>query len=798
MKFRPLTLKENLFLLQLLALIPWILGSIFILWHYYPEIKHLRDRLEAKEKIPPLFETISLLQKHRGLCYLKSFTQEAKELHQIKATLQEIENQIDSSFNKTLSLYSSEERTLLLKYHKDWQKLKRDHLHISPLESFFQHTGIIVSLLQFLKTEGEKHQLFAEPDLYLRTLAQVSLLELPNLIEALGKLRAIGSAGVERNHMPPEDKKIFLQNFQALQGYQEVLRWTLLNIKFPRKIIIALESSFKLLNDFMNLSQTFLINDFRGGFALTGYGYYKLATAVIDSFYSLQSLILSEYLQQIEEKKKELIRSGLLSFLFLSLVLGGISLFFYLSYQRLARRLSQIAKETQKIASGDLSARITLDYEDEIGKVIKLLNASLDELERRLREIYFLHYYDPLTGAPNRESLLSELKKRKVINLLLLDIDNFKALNTLYGEEIGDQVLKHISQRLKEAFETEVYRVGPDEFALILPEEDLKTLFPRVETLLQEVEREPLRYQDLEVFFHLRGAMIYECVHPEHTLSHAYSLLKEVVKKAKVIDCVVSPSINRSSLYKETILYVRKIRSAIEERRYQPVFDNKTKEIVKVEALMRIQEKDGEILPPSKFLPIAKESGYYPLLTLKIFEEVKKHLPLIPWDVSINLSFSDLLNKEILQSFLSLIEDCSKKLMLKHKIVLELLETEEIELYERLTPVVLEIKKEGVRLAIDDFGAGYSNLQRLIELEVDFIKIDASIVKRLPESEKARNLVRAVGRFARAAGIRTIAEFVADERIFNLVCELGVDYSQGYYFSPPLSLEDLLKLRPQV
>ena len=215
MKLRPLTLKENLFLLQLLALIPWILGSIFILWHYSPEIKQLRYRLEAKEKIPPLFETIKLLQIHRGLCYLRYVTKDTKELNQIKSTLQEIENQIDSSFNKTLSIYSSEERTLLLKYHKDWQKLKRDLLHISPLESFFQHTGIIVSLLQFLKAEGEKHRLFAEPDLYLRTLAQVSLLELPNIVEALGKLRAIGSAAVERNHMPPEDKKIFFSEFSS-------------------------------------------------------------------------------------------------------------------------------------------------------------------------------------------------------------------------------------------------------------------------------------------------------------------------------------------------------------------------------------------------------------------------------------------------------------------------------------------------------------------------------------------------------------------------------------------------------
>jgi len=541
-----------------------------------------------------------------------------------------------------------------------------------------------------------------------------------------------------------------------------------------------------------------MIKDFQEEFALTGYGYFKLATACIESFYDLHSSIFEKYLKKIEAKKEFLIKTGLLSFLFLSLVLGSICFFFYLTYQKLAKRLSRIAQETQKIASGDLSARVTLDYEDELGKVIKLLNASLDELEKRLKEIYFLHYYDPITGAPNREKLSEELKKKEVINLLLVDIDNFKDLNALYGEEAGDEVLKYITQRLKKVFKSEVYRVGPDEFALILPEEEIKKLIPKVEALLLAVEKEPLYYQDFEIFFHLRGALISECTCPEHALSFAYTLLKETKEKAKVIDYSIRPSMERKRLYEETLFYLRKIRSAIEEKRvipyYQPVFDNQTKKIIKVEALMRIKEKDGETLPPSKFLPIAKQSGYYPMLTLRMFEEVKNHLPLIPWDVSLNLSFTDFLHKEIIQSFLSLVKESSKKLALEHKLVLELLETEEIEIYERIIPLLFEFKKQGVYLAIDDFGAGYSNLQRLIELEVDFIKIDASIIKNLPESERARNLVRAIVNFAKATGIKTIAEFVADEKIFKLVCELGIDYSQGYYFSPPLPLEELLRL----
>lgn len=740
------------------------------------------------------------MQIQKGLFYLRALTSDPQELKQIKSTIQEIEVKIENSFKKALSSYPSstfKEKELLLNYYNDWQRLKDIHLQISPLKSSFQPTDVNIKVFQFLKSLGEKYNLFAYPDLYLRTLAQVSLLGLPNLIEALEELRAIGSVAAERSYILAEDKKIFIKNFQSLYGYQEVLRWTLSNIQFPRETLIAFENSFKLLEEFMNYSESLLLYNFKGEFALTGYGYFKLATLCIDSFYNLHSSIFEEYLKQLEAKREKLAKDWFLGFFFLSLVMASICLFFYLTYHRLAKRLSRIAYESQKIASGDLSARITPDYDDELGRVVKLLNASLDELEMRLKEIYFLHYHDPITKAPNREKLLEELKKRKIVNLLLVDIDNFKALNTLYGEEIGNKVLKYITQKLKEIFKTEVYRVGPDEFALILPEEEIKKIIPKAEALLLMAAKEPLYYQDLEIFFHLRGALITECLKPEYVLPLAYDLLKETKHRNNVIDCLNKPPLDRDAVYKENLLIMKKIRSAIDDKRivpyYQPVFENKTKEIVKVEALMRIRDKNGEILSPSKFLPVAKKTGYYPQLTLRMFEEVQNHLPLLPWSVSLNLSFLDLLNQETYQGLLSLIKKISQTLQSKSKLVLELLETEEIEFYEEIIPLLFELKKEGVLLAIDDFGTGYSNLQRLIKLEVDFIKIDTSIIKTLPEGEKAKNLVKAIVNFAKAAGIKTIAEFVSDERIFKWVCELGVDYSQGYYFSPPLTFEELIR-----
>ena len=123
------------------------------------------------------------------------------------------------------------------------------------------------------------------------------------------------------------------------------------------------------------------------------------------------------------------------------------------------------------------------------------------------------------------------------------------------------------------------------------------------------------------------------------------------------------------------------------------------------------------------------------------------------------------------------------------RLVFEVVETEHIRNYEMVVDFLKQLKERGCRIAIDDFGTGYSNLERLIELRVDYLKIDASLIRRLPGDETVRLLVEAILQFARRVGIRTIAEFVSDERIFNLVRELGIDYSQGYFVGKPEPIE---------
>ncbi|OAQ19835.1 diguanylate cyclase/phosphodiesterase (GGDEF & EAL domains) with PAS/PAC sensor(s) [Thermosulfurimonas dismutans] len=161
----------------------------------------------------------------------------------------------------------------------------------------------------------------------------------------------------------------------------------------------------------------------------------------------------------------------------------------------------------------------------------------------------------------------------------------------------------------------------------------------------------------------------------------------------------------------------------------------------------------------------------------------------LPFEVSINLSFQDFETPGVKEFLLSKV----KILIEPQRMVFEILETEDIKNYEPIANFLKELKKRGCKIAIDDFGIGYSNLERLIELKVDYLKIDASLIKRLPSDENVRLLVEAILNFARRVGIKTVAEFVADETLFNLVKEMGIDYSQGYFIGPPEPIEVVRK-----
>ncbi|MCD8541183.1 MAG: EAL domain-containing protein [Aliarcobacter cryaerophilus] len=152
-------------------------------------------------------------------------------------------------------------------------------------------------------------------------------------------------------------------------------------------------------------------------------------------------------------------------------------------------------------------------------------------------------------------------------------------------------------------------------------------------------------------------------------------------------------------------------------------------------------------------------------------------------NITINLSFKDILNYE----FIDYLDNVLEKLKFedRNRLVFEILESENLSDYDFLEEFVLKYKKLGVKIAIDDFGSGYSNFIRIIRLKPDYLKIDGSLIKNIDKDNNSYEIVKSIIAFSKTLNIKTIAEYVHSEEIFNLLLELDVDEFQGYYFGKP-------------
>ncbi|SFV54353.1 diguanylate cyclase/phosphodiesterase (GGDEF & EAL domains) with PAS/PAC sensor(s) [hydrothermal vent metagenome] len=212
---------------------------------------------------------------------------------------------------------------------------------------------------------------------------------------------------------------------------------------------------------------------------------------------------------------------------------------------------------------------------------------------------------------------------------------------------------------------------------------------------------------------------------------------------------------------------------------FQPIVNNKTKKIEKYESLVRLIDKEQNILSPYSFLDTAKESKYYQKITSIVLENSFKALYNTEMNISINLSSLDIEQKDTRKDFFYLLEKHKKK---AYRIVVELLEDEKINDKEIIKEFIKKAKSFNVKIAIDDFGTGLSNFSRVLEYQPDYIKIDGSLVRNIEHDNFSQDMVETIVHFSKKQDIKTIAEYVENENIFNILRDLGVDYSQGYYF----------------
>lgn len=401
---------------------------------------------------------------------------------------------------------------------------------------------------------------------------------------------------------------------------------------------------------------------------------------------------------------------------------------------------------------------------------------------------------DHLTSLPNRNALIRDIHSDHYFALILINIDNFKEINDFYGHAIGDETLlifAHAIESVIESFPMRLYKMPSDEFAIIITEpleaDVLETYRLHIITALQSRN---YNLYGINIYITLTMGMDISS-HRNHQKSNLLANADMALKSAKkrhLSYMLYDESMQIKQEYQNNILWSKRVKEAIEENRftlyYQPIFDSKTNDIIEYEALIRMIDEEGNIVSPTSFLPAAKQSRLYPLISQFVINEVFRMLESTPYRISINLSVDDIFDHSTRKLLMEKLNHGSYG----ERLIFELLESEGIENYSEVSSFIAEVKQYGCQIAIDDFGTGYSNFAHILRLDVDILKIDGSLIRNLDTDSNVQTILMAVAEFSTRLGLKTIAEFVHSESIYNQCKLLGIDYLQGYYLSEPKPL----------
>jgi len=405
-----------------------------------------------------------------------------------------------------------------------------------------------------------------------------------------------------------------------------------------------------------------------------------------------------------------------------------------------------------------------------------------------LNEKYSLATINPTTSLPNKMALLKDITESdNQHELFMVKIDNFETNENFYGNKIVELLEQEFVKVLKSSFQTlnyhDIYHISSGKYAILLSNETkLKRdeiedfCFNFVEKVKNsKVESNGYDFDvNISMSFAMGGTSIYEDAN--EVLSTAISHKKEYLLAEDMIDSLKN-DLSRN------LAMLKSIKIALKENniapQYQPIFHNKTKKIYRYEALIRMKDEMGQtIFPGPFFLETAKKGKLYPQVTKILITKVFDMIRETGKEFSINLSSLDIEDPHMSAYLLQMLKDNAD---IADKMIFELLEDKDTEDYAVVKNFIDVAKKFGVKIAIDDFGSGYSNFMRILEFEPDIIKIDGSLIQDIASSKLARNTVEMIKIFADRIGALTVAEYVENEEIYDIVNEIGIDYSQGYY-----------------
>ncbi len=414
--------------------------------------------------------------------------------------------------------------------------------------------------------------------------------------------------------------------------------------------------------------------------------------------------------------------------------------------------------------------------------------------------------HDALTGLPNRAALQERLvllhRSAQVLGapygLLLLDLDHFKVINDRFGHAAGDQVLVTIGQRLTTLVRARdtLGRWGGEEFLCLLPHVDLTSAAEVAERVRSGIEATPVEHKKCLIRVTASiGVVAFpsDGSEPDTLLAKADSALYESKRSGRNrVRCHTSTSGNVFSLANliESALGKDQVHPA-----YQPVVDLGSGEVRGEEALARIQGPNGEWLAAAAFIPAAEQLNLVHRVDHRIIHSAIRHCVArtlradTPSALFVNFSADFLRHAELVAEILETVERqcslCAPHLGERKPLVVEITERQFLQDTAEAKQVLAPFIELGLRLAIDDFGAGHSSLNYLAELPVEFLKIEGNLIRRMKGERRVRDVVQGIQSLATDLGVITVAEGVEDQATLDLLREIGIDWGQGYLFGRP-------------